>query len=272
MESLWYEQREALLDEVEALRRAREISGEGDVARAGRWKSRAEALGREVEEYARQADAHRQVVTALQLQLNRATEESAAMEQALDALHRQRERERAAGEIAKPVMKPVGVVMTPAGLLTVPKGASAREPENAVGSLEPVGSPNMQSSPVTAVQGFGAGWLAEAQTRQMQLEKLERQAAHFRTQALHIRIEARLQRLLFVTWRAWWGLVHGSKRRRGERLARMASSIVASAVSELPSKELVDHSEWWVRSPKKKGKRKAHTRSSPQKIDTQAIV
>ena len=44
MEQMWYEQREALLDEVEALRRARELAGEGDNARKGRWKARAEEL------------------------------------------------------------------------------------------------------------------------------------------------------------------------------------------------------------------------------------
>ncbi len=44
MEELWFEQREALLDELEALRRGAELAGDGEHARKGRWKARADEI------------------------------------------------------------------------------------------------------------------------------------------------------------------------------------------------------------------------------------
>ena len=70
-----YEQREALLEEAEALRRAQELVGMGENAKKGKWRARAEELGREVAAARATATEHQRLAETLQLQLTVATEE-----------------------------------------------------------------------------------------------------------------------------------------------------------------------------------------------------
>ena len=151
---------------MEALRRTKELAHEGENARKGRWKARAEELSREVQEATMEASRHRQVVEGLQLKLSQATEEGAAMEAALEALHRQRERERAMGEAPKPVPPASSVVMTPVGLVTVPLPGSGSGALASSGPASPVGGGG-GATPAPALQGYGGGWLMEAQQRQV---------------------------------------------------------------------------------------------------------
>ena len=97
---------------------------------------------------------------------------------------------------------------------------------------------------------------------QARLERLEAEADHYRRRMVGATLRARRQRVLFLVWRGWRGLVTASKRRQGERLARMAGTIVAAAASDAPARLGVidDHSEWWERGvspPMRRGKPKA---------------
>ena len=78
MEELWFEQREALLNEVEAHRQGEELAADSETARKGLWKARAEELSRELAIKASEAHAHQKRAQALQMQLQRAADEAAA--------------------------------------------------------------------------------------------------------------------------------------------------------------------------------------------------
>ena len=202
------------------------------------------------------------------------------MESALEALHQQRERERAMGKPRRP--PPVSAVaMTPAGLITVPttpdgalrppltsvnledsgpESAAAAAATTAASSLTASNTLPLPSSasPAPALQSYGAGWLLEAQERQSRLDRLELEAEHFRVKLVRERLAAKRLDRLRTIWRAWWGLRLSTQRRQDGRLAKMAASIVATASTGTPDRlqHHIDHAEWWERSPSpKKGKR-----------------
>ena len=116
-----------------------------------------------------------------------------------------------------------------------------------------------------AVQGYGAGWLVEAQQRQVKMEKLEEEVKHYRARMLKTRLDARRQRTLHLVWCAWQRLTEVARRKQAERLAQMAG--VATAVDS-PEKRLLQssaltsaarmlgHAEWWERGSPPKPKRK----------------
>lgn len=175
-------------------------------------------------------------------------------------MHQQREREKALGELPKPPASTV--VMTPAGLLTVPnpyRPASPETPSAADGrsggsplAHSPTGVGGFAVAPTSV--GYGAGWLLEQQTRQAKEDALEAQAEHFRGRMLRERLARLRQRQLRLVWQGWLGLLEASRKRQQQRLAKMAGSIVAAHAAE-GAKAGTDHAEWWQKgSPEKKKK------------------
>ena len=274
LEALWYEQREALLDESEALRQELELAGKGETAKAaGRaWRKRANELEVEVAAVSKQADEARIRAEELQLQLGLAVQEVHSTQAALEALERQRQREKAMAEAAKPpeVMGATSssVALATGGGCWSPSGRTAAFSGNAEG---------------LSVHLHGASWLVEAKERQARAETLEAEAARWKEQIVRVHAGKVRARMQLAVWHAWWGLVAATRKRQAEKLSKMAEQIVQAASGgpagakgvlgpgavglggaavggansasppgrSLP--KLMDHSEWWERkSPTKK--------------------
>lgn len=249
LEALWYEQREALLDESESLRQELELAGKGDEAKAAgkAWQKRANELQEEVEAASRQAGLHRERAEQLQAQLDEAVQAVEAKQEALESLERQRERERAMHEAAqKPEntgerANPYAAVLATGGGCWSPSGAAAFS-----GNAEGL-----------SIHLHGAGWLAEARDRQARAEALEAEAARWKEHCVRLHRTKVRMRTQQKIWHAWWGLAAASRRRHNERLGKMAEQIVVSADGKASPSKLVDHSEWWERgskSPTKKSR------------------
>ena len=266
LEALWYEQREALLEEAEALRQELELYEKGDASSklgGSRWRKRAAELEEEVVSVSQQAGEARKRAEELQLALAAAVAEAEAKQEALDALERQREREKAMDEASKP----------PESLGNVPSPYNAALATGG-GSWSPAGAAAFSGNAEgLSVHLHGASWLVEARDRQAKAEALEEEAALWKERLVTInRHRVRTRRLLAI-YHAWGGLAAASRRRQAAKLAKMAGQVLeqaqaASASRGTPTKKLamVDHSEWWERgSPVK-------TRAPRQPLKMGAMV
>jgi chemotaxis protein histidine kinase CheA len=265
MEELWFEQREVLLNEVEAHRKGEELAADSETARKGLWKARAEELSRELAIKASEAHAHQKRAHALQKQMQRAADEAAAL-QAM-----QKERERLVEERPPPKPPPSTVVMTPLGLVTVPApatravvaGAAFPSPQSAgVDSPASAGAGEggfAGFARASTAQGFGVGWLLEPHARQA---KLEAQTEHFRSLLVRERLGRMRLHRLHAIWRAWGSLVQTTRRRRGKRLATLKLvADVADAAAAASGKAVQDYGEWWRRDVGGRKKKTARSRA-----------
>ena len=245
LEALWYEQREALLDEAEALRKDLEMRGEYTKATKGKWRAKANELAAEADEQGRVAAHHREVAEELQRRLELAVADGQHKQDELDELQRLREKEIAMHETA-----------SPSGAHTGSNGAAVYS-----GQAEGL-SPDVH----------GAGWLIEARERQAHDEAREATTLHFKERCVALSRARRREKMMLGVWRGWSGLVESTRRRQADKLHKMAGEMLAVAASApdggrrlLGTPGATDHEEWWIR-----GTKKPLPRSPP--VDVSAVV
>lgn len=291
LEALWYEQREALLEEAEALRHEIELRGDGEKEGKGRWRARAAELSREVDEQRKVADRQRELAQQLQLKLDEATLEAQKAEQALASLERQRVREKANAEAPKP---PVGfefAFSSPPGV----GGGGGTPPFPSSPSPLQRWSPASAAAFTRSVDSIsshlhGSSWLVEGRDRQAMATKMEEKLDFYKCKALQAHLEARAIAVKLAVWKEWWTLVLATRRRHDVRLERTIAAAAAVAdearspsggqavprrpsgggmapwtashnvlrANELVGLAQVDHTEWWLKETSSPTKEKGN--------------